>query len=79
MSQFDPEASDTENLCNALYAIAGALSQLGFGENRSGPHGPGAIEGHTMLLRDEIVPALSSAIEGGFERLADAIESHGAK
>lgn len=77
MSQFDPEVSDTENLCNALYAIARALGQLGFGENRSGPHGPGAIEGHTMLMRDEIVPALSSAIEQGLSEIAGAIERHG--
>lgn len=73
MDQFDPEASDTENLCNALYAIASALRQLGFGENRSGPHGPGAMEGHTMMLRDEIIPALSSSIENGLAQIADAI------
>jgi hypothetical protein len=76
---FDPEKSDTENLCDALESVAYALDQLGFGRGSSGTGGPGAIEGHTMMMRDKIVPQICQAIESGFERLAEAIESRGAK
>jgi hypothetical protein len=77
--RYNEEASENENLCDALYAIANALRQLGFGRHGGDAYGPGAIEGHTMLMRDEIVPALSSAIEQGLSEIAGAIERHGEK
>ncbi len=71
--EYDEELSDSENLCNALHAIAYALRDLGFGGNRT--NGPGAIEGHTMMLRDEIVPLISDALEKGLAQIADAVEA----
>ena len=77
MRRYDDEASETENLCEALYAIADALRDLGFGANRSS--GPGAIEGHSMMLRDEIAPSIAQAIGDGLKEIAQAIDAHGDK
>lgn len=73
MSYYDEERSENENLCRALYAIADALRDLGFGADRN--RGPGAFEGHTMMLRDEIAPAIATAIKDGLEQVAEAIAS----
>lgn len=71
---YDPDVSDNENLCQALYAIASALRDLGFGADRH--RGPGAIEGHSMMMRDHVAPKIAEAIVEGLRDVASALENH---
>ncbi len=67
---YDPKQSDVANICRALHSIAAALRDLGFGDRTP----PGAIEGHTLRMQEEI-RHIPDAIRDGFDRLADAIAS----
>jgi len=67
----DEDMTDGQNIAMALYAVAQAIEKLGFNGNDG--KGPGAIEGHTMMLRDAIAPLIADAIQGGLERIAEAI------
>lgn len=73
MDKFDPKASDTENICRAIYALARAVDSLGFGEQQERREGPGAFEGHTMIMRDKVGPDIAGAIHSGLNEIAEAI------
>lgn len=64
--EFDPQLGDLENVTNALWGIADALDELGFGRAHN-PAGQGAFEGHTMRMQSvlqEIAAALTALAEG---------------
>ncbi|HWZ92969.1 MAG TPA: hypothetical protein VNW92_29085 [Polyangiaceae bacterium] len=71
----DPELSDGLNIALALHRVADALFDLGFGLGRGGKD-PGAFEGHTMMMRDQIAPLIADALEGGLSQIAQAIKEH---
>lgn len=72
----DEEMTDGQNIAMALYAVAKAIGRLGF----DGPVSePGAIEGHTMMLRDTIAPMIAEAIRDGMESIADALVQPGVR
>lgn len=52
--EYDRGLSDLENVTNALWGIADALDQLGFGRAHSATGGPGALEGATMHLDERL-------------------------
>ena len=66
--RYDDEASENENLCSALYAVADAIRSLGLGN----VHGPGPLEFLGMTMRDDV----AGAIQNGLDGIATAIEQH---
>ncbi len=67
--KYDPEAEAIDNIATGLHRIADALYSLGNGN----VNGAGAIEGHSICLRDEVAPLIAEALSEGLQAIAQAV------